>query len=72
MARRFLLFGGFGDWLAEYAFFLERPNCLSTQDHRYFLAVYHEGFFLKVRLEDSFGATQRETHVVAKLFAFSG
>lgn len=58
--------------LGENAFFLQRANCLSTQGHRYFLAVNHEGLLLQVGLEDTIGAAQREAHIVAKLLAFSG
>ena len=58
--------------LSQNAFFLERTNSLSAEDHRYFLAINHEGFLLKVGLEDAFGATQRKADIVAKLFAFSG
>ena len=54
------------------AFFLKRTDSLSAQNHSDFLAVNHEGFLLKIRLEDTFSATQREADIVAKLLAFSG
>lgn len=58
--------------LGENAFFLERTDGLSTQGHRYFLAVNHESLLLEVWFEDALGATQREAHIVAELLAFSG
>lgn len=58
--------------LVQNALFLQRPDRLSAKNHGDFLAVHHEGLFLKVRLEDAVGAPQREADVVAKLFAFAG
>lgn len=58
--------------LGENAFFLERTNCLSTQDHRDLLSVEFKCLLLEVWFENTVGATQREADIVAKLFAFSG
>ena len=53
-------------------FFLKCANRLGRKGHRYFLAINHEGFLLKVWLKDALSATQREAHIVAELLAFSG
>ena len=63
---------GYAALFSQDAFFLKRTDGLSTQNHRNFLTFNHEGFLLKVRLEDSLSATQRKADIVAKLFAFSG
>ncbi len=51
---------------------MKGADCLSAKGHRDFLAVKHEGLLLEVRFKHALGSTQRETDVVAKLFAFTG
>jgi len=58
--------------LLDDAFFLKRANALGANSHRDLLAVDHKGLFLQVWLKDTVCATQREAHIVAELFAFSG
>jgi len=45
---------------------------MCTKGHGDLLAVYNEGFLLKVWLEDAFSASQRKAHIVAELFSFTG
>ena len=67
-----VLLGWLGnDWIKQ-SLFLEGTNCLSRKNHCDLLAVYHKRLFLQVRLEDTLGAAQREAHVVAELFTFTG
>ena len=58
--------------LGENAFFLQCANCLSAKDHRNLLTVEFKSFLLEVRLKHTVSATQREAHIVAKLFTFAG
>lgn len=58
--------------LGEDAFFLQRSDRLGAEYHGDFLAVDFKSFFLKVRLKDTVGATQREANIVAKLLSFTG
>ena len=58
--------------LGEDAFFLQRSDRLGAEYHGDLLTINFKGFLLKVRLEDTIGATQREANIVAKLLSFSG
>ena len=58
--------------LGEDTLFSQGTNRLSTERHGHFLAVDFKGLLLKVWFEDAVCATQREAHIVAELFTFSG
>lgn len=58
--------------LGQDALFLQRTDSLSAEYHRDFFAIDFKGFLLKVWLEDTVSATQREADIIAKLLAFSG
>lgn len=55
----------------EKAFFLECSYSLGREYHSDFFTINHKCLFLKIRPENSFGATQAKTHVVSVLFAFA-
>jgi hypothetical protein len=67
-----LLLGRFGNDRLQQTLFLEGADSVGRKGHSNLLAVDHERLLLQVRLEDTLGAAQREAHVVAELFSFTG